>query len=95
MLEVYVDDFLSLVILTLAQHLWHVATAIMMGIHDVFPADQDNTNDPISLTKLSKGEGQFSMQKCILGFDFDGVDKTMWLEEEKWAVLLAILKCCL
>ena len=59
----------------------HVATAIMTGIHNVFPADIDNSNDPISEKKLLKG----------VGFDFDGKQKTMWLEEEKRAKLLTIL----
>lgn len=39
-----------------------------------------------------KGEGQYSTRKCILGFDFNGEDKTLWLEEEKRAVLLTVLK---
>ena len=90
-LEVYVDDFMSIVIPTSQEQLEHVATAIMMGIHDVFPADIVDSNDPISEKKLVKGEGQYSLFKTILGFDFDGKRKTMWLEEEKRAKLLTIL----
>jgi hypothetical protein len=37
MLEVYVDDFVKLVIPTSQEHLQHMANAIMKGIHDVFP----------------------------------------------------------
>ena len=37
--EVYVDDFMSIVIPTPKAQLDHVANAIMRGIHDVFPAD--------------------------------------------------------
>ena len=39
-------------------------------------------NDPISEKKLLKGEGQYALSKTMLGFDFDGKQKTMWLEEE-------------
>jgi hypothetical protein len=90
-LEVYVDDFMSIVIPTLQKQFEHVATAIMTGIHDVFPADIVDSNDPISEMKLLKGEGQYSLFKMLLGFDFDGKRKTMWLEKEKTAKLLTIL----
>ena len=51
-LEVYVDNFMSIVIPTSREQLEHVATAIMTGIHDVFPADIVDSNDPISKKKL-------------------------------------------
>ena len=41
--------------------------------------------------KLLKGEGQYALFKTMLGFNFDGKRKTMWLEEEKHAKLLTIL----
>jgi hypothetical protein len=63
----------------------------MHGIHNVFPADDNNGNDPISKNKLLKGEGAMSTTKTILGFDFDGVEKTMWLESAKRNQLLMIL----
>jgi hypothetical protein len=90
-LEVYVDDFMSILIPTSQEQLEHVATAIMTGIHDVFPADIINNDDPISKKNLLKGEGQYSLLKMLLGFDFGGKQKTMWLEEEKRAKLLTIL----
>jgi hypothetical protein len=71
-LEVYVNDFMSIVIPTSQEQLEHVATAIMAGIHDVFPADIVDSNDPISEKKLLKGEGQYLLFKTLLGFDFDG-----------------------
>ena len=92
MLEVFVDDFMSLAIATSQQQLEHVARGTMMGIHDVFPADPDNDNDPISTKKMSSGEAQFSTRKTLLGFDFDGDNKTIWLEEKKRDALLLILK---
>ena len=46
----------------------------MAGIHDVFPADEIDDNDPISKKKLKQLDGEYSIKKTILGFDFDGVD---------------------
>jgi hypothetical protein len=47
-LEVYVDDFMSIVIPTSREHLDHVTMAVMTGIHDVSPATINDGNDPIS-----------------------------------------------
>ncbi len=55
----------------------------MMGIHDVFPADDNNSNNPISEKKLKQLNGEYSTTKTILGFNFVGVNKTVWLEEAK------------
>jgi hypothetical protein len=93
MIEVYVDDFMSLVIPISKSQLLHTASAVMTGIHDVFPAnDEDDGDDPISEKKLKKLEGQYSTIKTLLGFDFDGVTKTMWLESAKRKNLLTILR---
>jgi hypothetical protein len=91
-IEVYVDDFMSIVIPSSKAQLDHVATAIMRGIHDIFPADIIDSNDPISGKKQKKGEAQFSTFKTLLSFDFDRKRKTMWLEEGKRAKLLTTLK---
>ena len=56
----YVDDFMSLVIPVSRDQLRHVATAVMTGIHDVFPPDPGDGNDPISEKKLAKDEGCYS-----------------------------------
>ena len=50
-LEVYVDDFISIVIPTSQEQLRHIANAIMESIHDIFPPDDDNANDPLSEKK--------------------------------------------
>jgi hypothetical protein len=50
-LEVYVD-FMSIIIPTSWEQLEHVATAVMTGIHEVFPADLVASNNPISEKKL-------------------------------------------
>jgi hypothetical protein len=67
MVEVYIDDFMSLVILVSEAQLCHVATALMTGIHDVFPPNVDDNCNPISEKKLIQGEGQYSMQKHYWG----------------------------
>ena len=53
-LEVYVDDFISIVIPASQEQLRHESNAIMEGIHDIFPPDDDDANDPISEKKLLK-----------------------------------------
>jgi hypothetical protein len=63
----------------------------MLGIHDVFPADSVNSNDPIFKKKLQQLDGEYSTTKNILGFDFNGINKTIWLEEVKPAHLLTVL----
>jgi hypothetical protein len=92
MVEVYVNNFRSLVIPVSREQLQHVATAVMAGIHDAFLPDTNDSNDPISKKKLLKNKGQYSTLKTLLGFDFDGSAKTMWLESAKWEKLLTILK---
>jgi hypothetical protein len=74
MTEVYVDNFISLLI--------------------GYSREQDPTpsNNPVSLKKLLKGDGDYRSTKSILGFEFDGVEKTIWLEEDKRMTLLTILK---
>jgi hypothetical protein len=81
--EVYVDDFVSLVIPTSCKQLRHISTGTMTRIRDVFPANTNDSNDPISEKKLKQRDGEYSTTKTILGFDFDGVNKTIWLEEGK------------
>ena len=92
LLEVFVDDFMSIVIATSQRQLLHVGTATMMGIHDVFPSNAVAGEDPISEKKMLKNEAQFDTTKTLLGFDFDGVEKTLWLASEKRDALLLILK---
>jgi hypothetical protein len=92
MVEVYVNNFMSLVIPVSCDQLRHVTMAVMTGIHDVFPLDNNDSNDPILEKKLIKNKGQYSTQKTLLGFDFDGLSKTMRLEAAKREKLLTVLK---
>jgi hypothetical protein len=90
-MEVYVNNFMAIVIPTTKDDVTHVSRAVMHGIHDVFLADDNNANDPILEGKLMKGEGEMSTTKTILGFDFDGIKKTLWLESARCDQLLTIL----
>jgi hypothetical protein len=83
---------MSLVIPVSREQLCHVANAIMHGIHDVFLPDAEDSNNPISEKKLNKGEGRHETRKTLLGFDFNGEGKTMWLEAAKREKLLTILR---
>jgi hypothetical protein len=64
----------------------------MTSIHDVFLEDAVDSNDSISKKNLIKHKGRYATLKTLLGFDFTGTAKTMWLEAAKWEKLLMILK---
>jgi hypothetical protein len=91
LIEVYVDNFMAIVISTTQHNVTHVCQGVMHGIHDIFPADDNDVNNPISKNKLLKGEGTMSTTKTILGFNFNRVEKTMWLESATRDQLLTIL----
>ena len=42
MLEVYMDDYIVLAIPRIQDQLHHVTSAMMTGIHDVFPLEKDD-----------------------------------------------------
>ncbi len=65
LLEVYVDNFISLVIPASHKHLQHVSNGTMMGIHDVFPPNEISGNDLISKKKLKQGDGEYATTKTI------------------------------
>ena len=58
LLEVYMDDYITLAVATSQQQLNHIANATMYGIHDVFPT---------SPKKLTKKDGAWALVKDILG----------------------------
>jgi hypothetical protein len=55
MLEVYVDNFMSLIIPVSLEQIRHVATVVMTSINDVFLPDDTNNDDPILEKKLKQG----------------------------------------
>ena len=64
----------------------------MQGVHDAFPADANNEEDPLSLRKLCKQEVMWILHKDVLGFTFDDVDKTIWLEVSKRDAIIMVMK---
>ncbi len=57
----------------------------------MFPADEEDYEDPLLLKKLKKLEGAWVLIKDILGFEFDGINKTLWLEGPKCDALITVL----
>ena len=62
--------------------------AVMEGIHDVLPADEDDEEDSILLKNIKKQEARWNLEKEMLGFHFDGIKKIIWLAAEKNDALL-------
>ena len=54
-LEVYVDDFIGVAVVSSQQELTHISRAVMHGMHDVFPPADNEDDDPKSVKKLRKG----------------------------------------
>jgi hypothetical protein len=93
-LECYVDDYMSMAVATSQQQLNHIASALMHGIHDVFPPHEDPDQDSLSYKKIKKGEAAWAVRGDLLGFTVDGGigPKSIWLEEPKRDKLLVILQ---
>lgn len=85
------DDFISLAIPQCKQDLDHISSATIHGVHSVFPEDSDDEEDPIALKKLNKVDGAWAVRKEQQGWTFDGVEKTIKMEEAKVAALLNTL----
>ena len=87
LLEIYVDDFTAALQCTHPQVLLHHSRALLHGIHSVFPpAPHTSTNpddEPVSLKKLQEGEGVWAFRKEILGWIFDGINRTIELPPGK------------
>jgi hypothetical protein len=92
LIEVYMDDYIGLATATSRQQLDHVAGSIMHAIHDIFPPDDQEDHDPISMKKLLNREGSWDLVKEILGFCFNGSNKTLWVAEGKRDALIHALK---
>ena len=92
LIEVYMDDFIGLALAQTRQQLDHLASAIMTGIHDVFPPSPTSADDPISHKKRLAGDAAWDVTKDILGITFDGDSKTLWLAEEKRDSIIQTLR---
>ena len=64
----------------------------MHGMHSIFPADKDGNKDLTSVKKLIKKDGQWNAEKELLEWTFEGVKKSMVLEESKTSAILTTLQ---
>jgi hypothetical protein len=92
LLEVYMDDYIGLTIPASRPQLQHYSNAVMYGIHDVFPPEMQQDEDPISFQKLKQGDGSWALLKDILGLTFNGTDKTVWLDDNKRKAILTVIQ---
>ena len=59
---------------------------VLHAIHSVFPPPNiagHNGDDPISVKKLTEGEGLWEYRKIILGWIFDGIARSIILPDTK------------
>ena len=85
--EVYVDDYCALLQATDADTIRHHSRALLHAIHQIFPpptATGHDGEDPISHRKLvDEQEGVWATRKEILGWIFDGIQRTVQLPQPK------------
>ena len=97
-LEVYVDDFCSMVQTSDVAHLRHVPRSLLHAIHSVFPPPDvtgHKGGDPVSLKKLLEGEGTWDVRKEILGWVFDGARRCIELPPKKLDDIVGEIKAIL
>jgi len=85
-IEVYVDDFIGCTNNILPAHLTQVSRAMLHGIHALFPPPAITRHcgeDPISESKLRKGDGEWRFEKDVLGWLVNGANFTIQLPKEK------------
>lgn len=80
--DVYVDDFIGLAqgpLTTCSKVRDHLLTAIDQVFRPASPLEGKQRQEPISVKKLGKGDGQWSTQKQILGWELDTLAQTIQL----------------
>ena len=87
-IQVYVDDFVNATTQSTDEtYVPIVRRASIHGIHSVFPetatTKHANGKEPISESKLKKGDGNFETTKEVIGFKFDGIKRTVCLPAAK------------
>ena len=92
----YVDDYIGLLQSRDEAALRHHSRALLHAVHQIFPppaATGHHGEDPISQKKLiDDKEGLWDTIKEILGWMFDGMERTMQLPEKKVLSLRATIK---
>ena len=98
LIEVYMDDFIIATNNLTTQHLHQLARAILHGIHSIFPPPHITNHcgeDPVSIKKLTSGEGIFAFEKEILGWVFNGEAFTIFLPPKKTTKIIQKIKAIL
>ncbi len=93
LLQVYVDDFCYAATQSKdGEHIPTIRKAAIHGIEAVFPppaiTKHKDGKEPISESKLKKGDGNFESKKDMIGFRFDGITRTVHLPLEKAAAYI-------
>ena len=58
----------------------------------MFPSNDDDDEDPISVKKLIKLDGQWDIEKELVECTFEGIKNSMVLEEKKMITIIVVLK---
>ena len=87
-IQVYVDDFVNATTQSTDEtYVPKIRRASIHGIHSVFPetatTKHANGKEPISESKLKKGDGNFDTTKEMIGFRFCGIKRTVCLPAAK------------
>jgi len=91
-MEVYVDDFCTMVQTTDARYLRKLSHSLLHAIHSVFPPPEVlglDGGDPISNKKLLEGKGKWDIRKEIIGWVFNGARRYIELPTAKSKFLIA------
>jgi hypothetical protein len=93
LLQVYVDDFCYAATQSKdGAHIPTIRRAAIHGIEAVFPppaiTKHKEGKEPISASKLLKGDGKFESKKEMIGFRFDGIKRTVHLPPKKAAAYI-------
>jgi hypothetical protein len=88
LLQVYVDDFCNATTESVdGTHIPRVRQAAIHAIHSFFPQREitghTDGKEPILDRKIEKGDGNFMSLKEMIGFDFDGIKRTVCLPKAK------------
>jgi hypothetical protein len=97
MLRVYLDDFMNAAAVAKSslQRLQWLTRATLYAIHALFPppsvSGHEGGKDSISIKKLNKQDGRWMWKKELLGFLFDGWNRTVGITDEKADAYVAVL----
>jgi hypothetical protein len=96
-LSVYADDYILAVLSSAGiRFIERIARSTLYGIHTIFPppaiSGHSGGKNPISDTKLERGDARLMTEKDILGFDGDGKARTWKLPKAKLGPICQELK---